>query len=315
MNLSKVDSHSKHYELIELTNGIYAGIVKDGGGGVGNSGIIDLGNHTVIFDTFNTQQAAQDLKIDAERLTGKPVTYVINSHWHGDHIRGNQVFTEASIISTTKTYSLMKKIHPQRIEQQKSDLAGLDKYIYSLESDLNKANNEDQNNDLTHQISFLHELRDSLPKLELVLPNITFETKMTIKGSKREIKLVTYGGGHTECDMCLFLEKEKIAFVGDLATNRHHPRLLDGDPYNWRKINSKLMEQNLDLVVPGHGFVGAMEIISSIDDYLKGILSMTNNLEKECFESVKVPEAFQSWESQNLFHKNLQYISELQKDR
>ena len=57
--------------------------------------------------------------------------FVINSHWHGDHIRGNQVFLDVSIISTEKTFSLMKSIHSERISNQKEKLSELDEYINS----------------------------------------------------------------------------------------------------------------------------------------------------------------------------------------
>ncbi|WP_246199929.1 MBL fold metallo-hydrolase [Salirhabdus euzebyi] len=43
----------------------------------------------MVFDTFNTQQASEDLKMIAEKATNNQVTWVVNSHWHGDHIRGN----------------------------------------------------------------------------------------------------------------------------------------------------------------------------------------------------------------------------------
>jgi len=97
-----------------------------------NAGIIDLGNSTLIFDTFNTQQAAEDLKVAAEELTGHSVQYVVNSHWHGDHVRGNQAFSSSIIISSTKTFDLISTIFPNRIQQQKEMLPQLDEELVSL---------------------------------------------------------------------------------------------------------------------------------------------------------------------------------------
>lgn len=62
--------NSRHFTLEKVTEGIYAAIAKDGGGAVGNAGFIDLGDKTIVFDTFNTQQAAEDLRSMAEALTG-----------------------------------------------------------------------------------------------------------------------------------------------------------------------------------------------------------------------------------------------------
>jgi glyoxylase-like metal-dependent hydrolase (beta-lactamase superfamily II) len=113
---------SKHFTLEKIKEGIYAAIVTEYGGGIGNAGIIDLGDQTVIFDTFNTPQAARDLRKAAEDLIGNPVSYVVNSHWHGDHIRGNQSFEDCKIISTVHTRELMEEIHPPRIKQQQQTI-------------------------------------------------------------------------------------------------------------------------------------------------------------------------------------------------
>nr|WP_242634569.1 MBL fold metallo-hydrolase [Bacillus timonensis] len=65
-------------------------------------------------------------------MTSQPVTTVTNSHWHDDHIRGNQTFKESKIISSEITYSKMKELHPSRMNKQKSDIEGLSNYIQSL---------------------------------------------------------------------------------------------------------------------------------------------------------------------------------------
>jgi cyclase len=110
---------SKHFNLEKVSEGIFAAIAKDGGGSVGNAGFVDLGGKTLVFDTFNTQQAAEDLRKIAENITNQPVSWVINSHYHGDHIRGNQVFKDCNIVSTYTTLNQMKETHPERIARLK----------------------------------------------------------------------------------------------------------------------------------------------------------------------------------------------------
>jgi cyclase len=83
---------SRHFQLEQLAEGVYAAIALAGGGSGSNAGMIDLGDRTLVFDTFLTPQAADELRAAAEHLLGRPVAYVINSHWHCDHIQGNQAF-------------------------------------------------------------------------------------------------------------------------------------------------------------------------------------------------------------------------------
>ncbi|MCP5098261.1 MAG: MBL fold metallo-hydrolase [Chloroflexi bacterium] len=94
---------SAHFQLQEVTKGVYAAIVPNDGLAIGNAGIIDLGDQTIIFDTFEDPLCANDLRLAAERVTGRPATYIINSHMHADHWYGNQVFAPSTPILATPT--------------------------------------------------------------------------------------------------------------------------------------------------------------------------------------------------------------------
>lgn len=98
---------SPHFRLEELAQGVFAAIHTPGGGAMSNAGIIDLGDRTLIFDTCQSPEAATDLQRAAATLCGRPVDYVVNSHWHGDHVLGNQTFAAATIIATPTTRVLM----------------------------------------------------------------------------------------------------------------------------------------------------------------------------------------------------------------
>lgn len=97
---------SDHFSLHMLADGIYAAISASDAA-VCNTGIIDLGGETLIFDTFQTPEAARDLRAAAESLTGRPSAYVVNSHWHEDHIGGNRVFAGTPLIATRATRDAM----------------------------------------------------------------------------------------------------------------------------------------------------------------------------------------------------------------
>ncbi|HET7579995.1 MAG TPA: MBL fold metallo-hydrolase [Bacillales bacterium] len=130
---------NKHFKLEKLRDGIYAAIAKPEGGAVGNAGFIDLGGRTLVFDTFNTHQAAEDLRWVAEKVTGCSVSWVINSHWHGDHIRGKpdvQGYIPEEKIAFMADL-LFVESHPSFFDD--SDLAGWSrilKEVGKMESDI-----------------------------------------------------------------------------------------------------------------------------------------------------------------------------------
>ncbi len=63
---------SHHFHLERLADGVYAAINSDEGWAICNASIIDLGDRTLVYDSFTSPQAASDLRDAAEYLTGRP---------------------------------------------------------------------------------------------------------------------------------------------------------------------------------------------------------------------------------------------------
>ena len=280
---------SKHFTLEKIKEGIYAAIVTEYGGGIGNAGIIDLGDQTVIFDTFNTPQAARDLRKAAEVLIGNPVSYVVNSHWHGDHIRGNQSFEDCKIISTVHTRELMEEIHPPRIKQQQQTIDQLIEYIQTLEQEPSPQKDV---------ISQLKEIKETLPQLKLVLPDIVFDKQYSIKGSKREVQLITYGGGHTKSDAFLYVPTEQVIFMGDLLVIQNHPMIGDGSPTEWIEILEKISKLSFHIAVPGHGPIGVKDDLNKLKQYLVDLFDLPS----------EIPNKYSLWNHSEHFSSNIEFL-------
>ena len=86
---------SEHFTVEKIKDGVWVALGTPGGMQLTNSGIIDLGKETLVFDTGQSIKSATELKEKAIELTGRTPTLVSNSHFHSDHFVGNQVFKEA----------------------------------------------------------------------------------------------------------------------------------------------------------------------------------------------------------------------------
>lgn len=264
---------------------------------------MNLGGQTVVFDTFNTQQAAEDLKKCAEELTNNEVSWVINSHYHGDHIRGNQVFESSTIVSSDTTYSKIRDIQPSRIESQKQDMDGLRDTIRELETTVQKT--YDKNLDL--QVRFLKEMEASLPTLTLTLPTETFRDEYTFRGSERSATLYTKGGGHSPCDSFLYLPDDKVIFMGDLLFVTTHPSFFeDSDIDNWIHTLQDLITWNIQLAIPGHGPIGTKHELRTLIHYINNMKKTA--LQAENLQEFPMPHQYQDWALPQLFHRNLQLL-------
>ena len=78
-----------------------------------------------------------------------------------------------------------------------------------------------------NQYEEIAKLLEDLPILEIILPTFIFEEKLMIRGTKRQVEIVCYGGGHTPSDTFMYIPDVKIAFMGDLLTERLHLPIVD----------------------------------------------------------------------------------------
>ena len=113
------------FRIHPLAEGVYAAIHQPGGRAISNAGIIDLGDKTILFDVFLSPYATQALLDTIQELGLSPVKYVINSHYHNDHVRSNQIFDQSvTIISSLKTHNLIREHEPIEIAEEKEYASG-----------------------------------------------------------------------------------------------------------------------------------------------------------------------------------------------
>src|SRR3977135_732281 len=79
------------FQLVKVADGVYAAIAKSGGLASGNAGFVIGDDGVLVFDTFFTPAAVEELIAEIQNLTKLPIKYAVNSHYHLDHTGGNQV--------------------------------------------------------------------------------------------------------------------------------------------------------------------------------------------------------------------------------
>lgn len=310
ISLYAQETNSKHFKIIRLTDGVYAAIHSIGGQAICNAGIVDLGDKTLIIDTFLSLKAAQDFQNIANEVTSHSVHYIINSHYHNDHIRGNQVFKpKAIIISTSSTRTAISKNEPNQIEQE-GDFAP--KRLAKLEKDIESATGKTQLQELNMWLGYYQALVESHPFQLITLPDITFEDNLTIYSTARRVELIEFAG-HTKSDIIMYLPEDKIVFTGDLVFIGCHPYLADGDPQILISSLNELKTMDIEKVVPGHGPVGTKDDIFRMINYIK----MLQNFSKDFVvkgkpidevSNIKIPKPYDSWYFPDFFAINMKFM-------
>src|SRR5213078_1841022 len=119
------------FELVKVADGVYAAIAKPGGLASGNAGFVIGDDGVLIFDTFFTPVAIEELIAEIQSLTKLPIKFAVNSHYHLDHTGGNQVLVargvpiiahdNVMIWQTTKNKRFLPA--PEDLAKRKADAA------------------------------------------------------------------------------------------------------------------------------------------------------------------------------------------------
>jgi cyclase len=304
---------SKNFTIQQLAPHVWAAIQNDKGGhAICNAGIVDLGDKTLVFDAFINADAATELKHAAEELTKHPVTFVVNSHYHDDHIRGNQAFMPgAIIISTEWTKTEMQKTEPEEQASARKTIAiSLQKAIGKEQVAKGKEKEEAR-----MWTGYFEAISQSLPGLKSFFPTLTFKDSLWIHGTATEVLLIECSG-HTFSDAVMILPHEGIAFMGDLLFVDRHPYLGDGDPESWKKNLEKLYNNNsLATFVPGHGPVAGKQSLQTIVTYINDLQQLATDAVKKAepdsvFAKSAVLPKYKDWWYGRFYSANLEFVYE-----
>jgi glyoxylase-like metal-dependent hydrolase (beta-lactamase superfamily II) len=300
-----------------LADGVYAAIHIAGGAAIGNAGIIDLGDRTLIYDTTFTPQAGDDLRAAAEVLTGRPIHAVINSHYHNDHIWGNQAFgPDTDIVSTPETRRLI--VDTQGHDDFDTFMENAEGSLESTLADYRAAEDASELRQLAFWVDYHQSLVDAKPLLRVRPPNLSFTGSLAFHGTHRSAELIPFADGHSPSDAVLFLPQEGIAFLSDLLFIDHHPWIGAGDPDGLSAILQQVSDLNPGVVVPGHGPVGGPDSLQVMRDYIRTLDGLVQQMveqgePEEKIDEMAVPEPWEDWLFAAFFPLNLHFLYQLRK--
>lgn len=297
-----------NFKLEPLAPGVWAALNTKHG--ICNAGIIDLGDKTVVFDPFMNIDAAEELKAAAEYLTHRSAALVINSHYHNDHIRGNQVFLPATIVSTYWTRQQMAISEPEELKWEKENAPGI---LASYRQRASTATGWEKE-ELPVWINYFEGMVQSGPKINTTLPNLTFTDSLWISGSRLRIKLVEFRNAHTSSDAVLLLPDLGICFTGDLLFNQNHPFLGDGHADSLKQyLTNWLASPSFQQLVPGHGPLSDLSTVKEEIRYINTLQEIVKMQQREgkpdsIIVNSPIPTPYQRWHLSRFFASNLSYL-------
>jgi glyoxylase-like metal-dependent hydrolase (beta-lactamase superfamily II) len=271
----------KAFRFNKVREGVYHAVGTGNLAVVGNSSFIVNDDDVIVVDDHVSPAAAWVLLEEIKEVTNKPVTTVINTHFHFDHAHGNQIFdSKVAIIGHEFTRQMLlgnaigMPLYrnyvtgiPTQIEDQKRQLAA--------ETDAAKQAT------LRTQIAVNESNRKAQAELRPTPPNVTLTDRMSLFRGSREIQIRHLGRGHTAGDVVVFLPREKVVITGDFLT-AGLSNMSDSYPAEWVKSLDELKKLDFDTVLPGHGeaFTDKAKI-GYFQDYMRDVWTEVGRLKQQ----------------------------------
>jgi cyclase len=235
-------------ETKQLGPGIYALVSSKPP--VDNSGFVVGERGVLVIDAHINREMAKQIQSAVREVTDKPILYLINTNYHGDHTFGNYAFpAETMIVAQRKTAERMRQF-----EQEKQ---------------------------------FLLVTVDNDPKVfgdvQLRLPDVIFDDYLRLDLGKRIVELYHFGPGNTPGDTVVYVPEARAAWTGNLIFGKGTiPFLIESDAGAYLQTVARFAQQlDVETIVPGHGpltsgaTIGhyAYYLAQLIDSVRKGIRS------------------------------------------
>jgi len=216
MTLKRVSEH------VYFVQGI-SGVATDNEGFISNAGVIVTGAGVVVFDALGTPALSRLLLEKIRIITDEPVVRVIVSHYHADHIYGLQVFEDmdAEILAPVGSEKyLASDSARERLEERRFTL---DPWV----------------NDSTR----------------LVFPDQYLSEGKQFRLGDVEFVITVVGNAHSDGDLTMYVEPDRVLFSGDIIFEGRVPFLGDSNTRRWVRILERMEKEQLVALVPGHGGV------------------------------------------------------------
>jgi glyoxylase-like metal-dependent hydrolase (beta-lactamase superfamily II) len=264
MRLSGEAAASAPRTVTKLADGIYAIRHRNAPDHFpqGNTVVIIGDTSVLVVDSCYLPSSAREDIEQIRQWTAKPVRYLFNTHWHGDHNQGNAEYAAAfpalAIVAHTETAKLMALRVPPYLSDYPHRLERFQKQLDNGKDQSGRRLTDEEKEDLKNAVAGGRAASDTVSAefrgLTPRIPDITFDNDFEIDLGHRHVQLKHLGRGNTAGDAIGFLPAEKIVITGDLVDSPV-PYLGGGFPIEQVTTLKRMLQLDFETIVPGHGDV------------------------------------------------------------
>lgn len=204
--------------------------------------LVFAGEDGVLVVDTKSVELAEALLGKISKISKQPIRFVVNTHWHFDHVAGNEIFsnTGATIIAH------------KNVRQRMSTTQNIEIFNMTFP-----------------------------PAPQMALPVLTFTEDLEVHMNSENVKLFHIAPGHTDGDGILYFPKANVIHVGDLYFNGLYPYIgvpTGGSINGMISVGRRLLDMIDDntTIIPGHGplatktkYTEFLDMLTNIRDTIK----------------------------------------------
>jgi cyclase len=240
---SVIQKATEQFEESPLTiTSLSPGLFVFSGDGGNVTAIVD-GGSTLLIDSGLASRISE-LSDAIFRTTMRPVTRLVNTHWHFDHTGGNTYFGSSGV-----TIIAQENVKKELSSAEDVPFVGLRDGHYPPQA----------------------------------LPGLTYQGSLTLHQGSRRLTLENYGAAHTDGDTVIYISPANVVVVGDIFSNHFYPIIdlssrgsIDGMIHSIDQILAQTDEQTK--IVPGHGPVTTRANLQDYRDMLVQVRQRVKDL-------------------------------------
>jgi cyclase len=261
------------FDLQKVSDGVYAALATARTPINCNAAVVVYDEGVLVVDTHSRPSSARALIRKIATVTGKPVRYAVNTHFHWDHAQGNHAYPVAfpqqvAVVASEATRENLRLMGMDRVKEQ---LASAPRAIADLKERLAAETDSAEQARLRDALQQQEEYLAEMKSLELVLPDLTFDTSMILHRKDMDIVLLFLGRGHTNGDVVAYLPKQRVVATGDLL-HGWMPYMGDSYPPEWVATLDALDRLDFDHIIGGHGAVKPKSHLRVFRNYLAELI-------------------------------------------
>jgi cyclase len=239
------------FQLKQIAPKVWAAIDDAKGDAGANAGFVVGDDGVAVIDSFENEAAAKAMLAEIRRITPLPIKFVINTHYHLDHVAGNAVFAkEGAVIAGHQ--SIRAWIHTENLKFFGDKITPTEKSLVE----------------------------------HLLAPEVVYDSGVTLYLGSRRIDVLHFEG-HTGGDSVVNIPDAGVVFCGDLFWRKTLPNLIDATTSAWVLTLNDIPNlpanvtpgKSLDratIFVPGHGDVGNAGDVKDFQSYLVNLRTLVH---------------------------------------